>query len=105
MKVRRELSDNGGVVGEMNGLLSEGFKHGPVVNVRLYLNINNSVNYNYNSHEFLLQIIILERKVRQRLLQHALESFSRSLLYEPLGSLEDGLSNEPVREASSLIRF
>lgn len=34
------LSDDGVVVGEMNGLLLEGRMVGPVVNVRLYLNIN-----------------------------------------------------------------
>jgi hypothetical protein len=34
------LSDDGGVVGEMNGILSEGVMLGPVVNVRLYLNNN-----------------------------------------------------------------
>ena len=34
------LSDVGGVVGEMNGILSEGVMLGPVVSVRLYLNIN-----------------------------------------------------------------
>ena len=34
------LSNEGGVVGEMNGLLSEGRMVGHVVNVRLYLNIN-----------------------------------------------------------------
>lgn len=34
------LSDYGCIVGKMNGLLSEGIMLGPVVNVRLYLNIN-----------------------------------------------------------------
>ena len=71
ININASIIDNRGVVGQMSGLLSEGVL-GPV---RLYLNINNSVNYNYYNHEFFLQIIILERKVRKRLLQHALESF------------------------------